>query len=83
VQTIRIQQREDGVRIDQVVISADRYAASAPGTAKQDATIVPSAGATGSKPSHAYGSLGTYPVRLTIDAGTAGTSTDATTAVIK
>lgn len=40
-QTIRIQQREDGVSIDQIVLSAVKYAATAPGTAKNDATILP------------------------------------------
>jgi hypothetical protein len=40
-QTIRIQQREDGVSIDQIVLSAVKYATAAPGRAKGDATIVP------------------------------------------
>ena len=40
-QTIRIQRREDGVSIDQVVISAGNYLNAAPGSATRDATIVP------------------------------------------
>lgn len=40
-QTLRIQQREDGVSIDQIVLSAVRYATAAPGTARNDATILP------------------------------------------
>jgi hypothetical protein len=40
-QTIRIQNREDGVRIDQIVLSAGRYATSAPGSNKNDTTILP------------------------------------------
>jgi hypothetical protein len=40
-QTIRIQRREDGVAIDQVVISAGTYLNAAPGSATRDATIVP------------------------------------------
>jgi hypothetical protein len=40
-QTIRIQVREDGLSIDQIVLSADKYFTVAPGSAKNDATIVP------------------------------------------
>jgi hypothetical protein len=39
--TIRIQQREDGVIIDQVVLSPDTYVNFAPGAQTQDNTIVP------------------------------------------
>jgi hypothetical protein len=42
-QTIRIQVREDGMKIDQIVLSSSRYAAAAPGAAKNDATILPRA----------------------------------------
>ena len=38
--TIRIQQREDGISIDQIVLSAVKYLSAAPGTAKNDATIL-------------------------------------------
>src|SRR5262249_46575026 len=38
--TIRIQQREDGVSIDQIVLSSDRWASSAPGANKNDGTIL-------------------------------------------
>jgi hypothetical protein len=40
-QTLRIQTREDGVSIDQIVISAGRYLTTAPGAAKNDTTVVP------------------------------------------
>ena len=40
-QTLRIQTREDGVSIDQIVISAGRYLTTPPGTAKNDNTVVP------------------------------------------
>jgi len=40
-QTIRVQVKEDGFSIDQIVLSADRYRASAPGALKNDTTIVP------------------------------------------
>jgi hypothetical protein len=38
---IRIQTREDGVAIDQVVLSSKRFATTRPGTAKNDTTILP------------------------------------------
>lgn len=40
-QTIRIQRREDGISIDQVVLSAATYAAASPGSTKNDTTILP------------------------------------------
>jgi hypothetical protein len=39
-QTIRVQSREDGLSIDQIVLSPERYLAAAPGATKNDATIV-------------------------------------------
>jgi hypothetical protein len=41
--TIRVQQREDGISIDQVVLSSRAWLNAAPGTNKDDATIVPQA----------------------------------------
>jgi PKD repeat protein len=42
--TLRVQQREDGTSIDQIVISAATYLSSAPGILKNDTTIVPKTG---------------------------------------
>jgi hypothetical protein len=39
-QFIRIQQREDGVSIDQIVLSAEKYLTARPGLAKNDRTIL-------------------------------------------
>ena len=39
-QTLRIQQREDGIAIDQIVISPATYLSAAPGAARNDATII-------------------------------------------
>jgi hypothetical protein len=39
--TIVIQTREDGVSIDQVVLSAEKYLTTRPGTAKNDRPILP------------------------------------------
>jgi len=41
---IRIQLREDGAEIDQIVISPSRFASAAPGPVSGDATIVPKSG---------------------------------------
>jgi endonuclease/exonuclease/phosphatase family metal-dependent hydrolase len=40
-ETVRIQIREDGLSIDQIVLSPVTYATTAPGLAKNDATILP------------------------------------------
>jgi hypothetical protein len=40
-QTLRVQIREDGVRIDQIVLSADKYLSSPPGTPSNDTIIIP------------------------------------------
>ena len=40
-QKIRIQTREDGLSIDQIILSPSRYLTTAPGPLKNDATIVP------------------------------------------
>ena len=41
VQRLQVQTREDGVSIDQVVLSSGKYASKRPGLAKNDATILP------------------------------------------
>jgi len=40
-QNIRVQQREDGISIDQIVLSSAKYTSVAPGARKNDATILP------------------------------------------
>ncbi len=40
-QTIRIQQREDGISIDQIVLSPAVYLTAAPGVTKQDTLVLP------------------------------------------
>jgi hypothetical protein len=44
-QTLRIQTREDGVSIDQIVLSSARYKTTRPGAAKNDATLLNRSGA--------------------------------------
>src|SRR5215213_9469954 len=43
-QTIRIQSREDGLSIDQIVMSAGTYLSAAPGAVRNDATILARSG---------------------------------------
>jgi hypothetical protein len=83
VQTIRIQQREDGLRIDQVVISAVTHFTTAPGSLKHDATMVPVFAATGASVTHTYRTAGTYPVALIVEAGSAGVATDLTHVIVR
>ncbi len=45
--TLRIQVREDGLSIDQIVLSSQNYLNSAPGPLKNDATILPKNGGGG------------------------------------
>jgi hypothetical protein len=40
-QTIRIQQREDGLSIDQIVLSPSTWLNASPGALKNDTVIVP------------------------------------------
>jgi Putative Ig domain len=41
MQTIRVQQREDGISIDQIVLSNVKYISTAPGATKNDTTVLP------------------------------------------
>jgi hypothetical protein len=40
-QTLRVQAREDGITIDQIVLSAEKYLTKAPGAIRNDTTILP------------------------------------------
>ena len=51
VQTIRVQVREDGLSIDQIVLSPVTYLNSAPGALKNDNTILPKQGGNPVQPS--------------------------------
>jgi hypothetical protein len=84
LQTIRIQQREDGVRIDQVVITAGAHFDDRPGLEQRDGTILPlvAADAAGARTQHAYRLPGVYPVGLTVRAGS-GVARDTTTVAVK
>jgi len=45
--TLRIQQREDGAQIDQIVISPDTYLTTAPGPRRDDTTTLPANNGSG------------------------------------
>jgi hypothetical protein len=85
VHTLRLQPREDGIVIDQIVISSAAYANKRPGLTKQDTTIVPGTlgTATGVSAIHRFAIAGVYPVVLTVTdvAGLKDTAT--TTATIR
>src|SRR5205085_2904422 len=49
-QTLRLQPREDGLSIDQIVLSPTTYLNTAPGTLKNDTTILPKSGGGGGNP---------------------------------
>ena len=49
-QTIRVQMREDGLSLDQIVLSSEAFLTSAPGTTKNDGTILPESDSSGEPP---------------------------------
>jgi hypothetical protein len=61
--TIRVQPREDGFSIDQILLSPERYLNTAPGTLKTDITILPHR-ATGASTMPGTGPLGPGDVNL-------------------
>lgn len=72
-QTIRIQRREDGISIDQVVLSPQRFLESSPGAGVNDRTMYPEA--TGSPPPPSGAPLATDEIVLyAADATIAGTA---------
>ena len=57
--TVRVQQREDGAIVDEIVLSPDTYLTSPPGPRDNDATILPAAGGSGGGGGGGGGSLPT------------------------
>ena len=49
--TIRVQTREDGVQVDQIVLSPSTYLTRAPGPSSDDSTILPRSTSSGAGPS--------------------------------
>jgi hypothetical protein len=50
LQTVRVQQREDGAIVDQIVLSPDTYLSTAPGARDNDTVILPANDGSGSPP---------------------------------
>jgi hypothetical protein len=76
-QTIRIQGREDGISIDQIVLSPQRYLNAAPGATRNDTTILP---ATESGPPPAGDNVVKYASAAPVRQGTWRVVADATAA---
>jgi len=49
-QTVRVQQREDGAIVDEIVLSPDTYMTNSPGVRDNDTTILPANDGSGSPP---------------------------------
>jgi hypothetical protein len=84
IQTIRIQQREDGVAWDQLVLSSTAYP-KAPGAAKNDTTIVDEDFGTGTGVSsaHRYARPGVFPLVLVVTDPAGAADADGTTVTVK
>ena len=84
VQTIRMQQREDGFGWDQLILSSAVFSAP-PGRAKGDTTLV-DAGfgkSTGVSPVHRYPRTGVFPIVLTVIDAAGATASATTTGTVK
>jgi hypothetical protein len=78
-QRIRIQPREDGLGIDQIVLSPARYLSAAPGTLKNDETVVDGTGQPAPPPGTSIDEIALHATDATLLAG-AWTRTADTTA---
>src|SRR5581483_8405298 len=77
-QTIRVQTREDGVAIDQIILSPSRFLTTPPGTLKNDTTIYPPT--SGTPPPSGPSEVVLYASRATTIAGAWQVEADATAA---
>ena len=81
LQTLRVQQREDGIIWDQVVLSSHTYLTKRPGLTKTDTTTVSDTDSTSMVSTHSYAVASQYPLVLTVidNAGAAGTASTTVT----
>ena len=83
LQTLRMQQREDGVNWDQLVVSSHNYLTKRPGATKADATIVADPSSTSMVSSHSYAVAGQFPLVLTVVDDDGASNTAATTVTVR
>jgi hypothetical protein len=83
-QTIRLQQREDGIGWDQLILSSAAFP-SLPGAMKNDTTIVDEnlGTSTGVSAVHRYALPGTYPILLMVTDAAGASAASATTVVVR
>jgi hypothetical protein len=84
LQTVRIQQREDGVAWDQLVLSSTAHTAI-PGKTKTDTTIIDQdfGTSTGVSAAHRYVRAGVYPVVLVVTDAAGAEASASTTVTVK
>ena len=83
LQTMRVQQREDGIMWDQVVLSSHTYLSKRPGATRADSTIVDDPDSTSMVSTHSYAVAGQYPLVLTVIDNAGAAASAATTVTVK
>jgi hypothetical protein len=83
LQTMRIQQREDGIMWDEFVLSSHRYLSKRPGSTKADNVIVADPDSTSMVSTHSYAVAGQYPLALTVIDNAGAAAAAATTVTVK
>ena len=79
-QTIRVQPREDGLSIDQIVLSASNWVSSSPGALKNDTTILTQTVAGGTTPDPSSADVVLYASRAPIVVGSWSVVSDSSAA---
>jgi len=83
LQTMRVQQREDGIMWDQVVLSSHTYLSKRPGTTRADTVIVDDPDSTSMVSTHTYAVAAQYPLVLTVTDNAGASASAATTVTVK
>ena len=83
LQTLRVQQREDGIIWDQVVLSSYTYLTKRPGSTKTDTTTVSDTDSTSMVSSHSYAVAGQYPLVLTVIDNAGAAAAASTTVTVR
>ena len=83
LQTMRVQQREDGIMWDQFVLSSHTYLSKRPGSTRADNVIVADPDSTSMVSTHSYAVVGQYPLVLTVTDNAGAAASAATTVTVK